>query len=487
METLIRDIRYGIRSLLKRPAFTAVVVLVLALGIGANTAIFTVVNAVLLQPPPYPEPDRLLRVFSALGRENIRETGGTVFAPDFVEWSTQCHTCEHLGAYTLPWPSNLTGGAEPDRVRVARVSYDLFATLAILPLLGRPFTPDEAARPVFTSKSTAAAVNTSVVLGYSLWQRRFGADKAVLGKTVKIEGDNCTIVGVMPAGFKFPNEADAWLPVSLGTKRDNRFLNVVARLRAGVTPSQAQAELETIARRLGQEFPITNRELSVDVVPLQQSMVGEVRPVLLIFFGAVSFVLLIACANVASLLLASAATRQREMAIRAALGASRLRIVRQLLSESVLLSLLGGALGLLLATWIVNRTRSGPAIGEIGSEFHAQRRFQPIGRRRRPSSFAELVGGFGDRTVAGVVDWRWPAGQELCSFARHSIRFRFRAGFDREHYFAGSLVSNDGFSKELLSAGVGPNCVATRSAGRQRCERLATRQQRRPHSRRSDH
>jgi len=354
METLIRDIRYGIRSLLKRPAFTAVVVLVLALGIGANTAIFTVVNAVLLQPPPYPEPDRLLRVFSALGRENIRETGGTVFAPDFVEWSTQCHTCEHLGAYTLPWPSNLTGGAEPDRVRVARVSYDLFATLAILPLLGRPFTPDEAARPVFTSKSTAAAVNTSVVLGYSLWQRRFGADKAVLGKTVKIEGDNCTIVGVMPAGFKFPNEADAWLPVSLGTKRDNRFLNVVARLRAGVTPSQAQAELETIARRLGQEFPITNRELSVDVVPLQQSMVGEVRPVLLIFFGAVSFVLLIACANVASLLLASAATRQREMAIRAALGASRLRIVRQLLSESVLLSLLGGALGLLLATWIVN-------------------------------------------------------------------------------------------------------------------------------------
>jgi putative ABC transport system permease protein len=354
MESLLRDIRYAVRSLSKRPAFTVMVVLVLALGIGATTAIFTVVNAVLLRPLPYPEADRLVRVFSSLQRENIRETEGTVFGPDFVEWRAQCQTCEHLGAYTLAWPSNLTGGAEPDRVRVSRVSDDLFATLGIQPLLGRTFLREEAARPVFTNESANAPTNSAVVLGYSLWQKRFGADKAVLGKAVKIEGDDCTIVGVMPAGFKFPDEADAWLPVSLGTKRDNRFLRVVARLQAGVTPAQANAEFETIAARLGQEFPKTNQGLGIDVVALQQSIVGEVRPALLIFLGAVSFVLLIACANVASLLLARAATRQREMAIRAALGASRWKIVRQLLSESVLLSLLGGGLGLLLAVWILN-------------------------------------------------------------------------------------------------------------------------------------
>jgi len=351
-DEMFQDLSYGVRMLLKRPAFSAVVILVLALGIGATTAIFSVVNGVLLRPLPYPEPDRLMTVFSAPEKDSAMSIN-TVTGPDYVEWRNQCHSCAEMAAHTGAQPGNLTGGAEPDRVRVGRVTGSLFATLGVQPILGRAFLPEETGRLLFNSDS-ATTGNTAVILSYGLWQRRFGADQAIIGKTVKVEGDPCAVIGVMPEGFNYPDEADVWLPVALNPKRNNAYLHVIARLQSGVTPAQAQAELTTIARRAAPEAADNNQAPGVNVVPLQEHLVGNVRPSLLIFLGAVSFVLLIACANVANLLLARAATRQKEMAIRAALGAGRSRIVRQLLTESLLIGLLGGGLGLLLAFGILN-------------------------------------------------------------------------------------------------------------------------------------
>ena len=349
LETLLQDLRFGLRMMRKNPGFSLIAILTLALGIGATSAIFSVVNAVLLRPLPFPEPDRLM-VYSAFEQDSRHGRINALTGSVLVEWRNRCSSCVQMAAYIEAQPGNLTGGAEPERVRIARITENLFATLGVRPLLGRTFLPEEIGRPS-SGGDDQQNNSTVVILSYGLWQRRFGADPSVIGKTVKVEGDVCAVVGVMPEGFKFPDEADAWLPITLSPMRND--LNLIARLQPRVTPAQAQAELTTLAHRLQQEASQKNRTLHANLIPLQEQIVGDVRSALLIFLGAVSFVLLIACANVANLLLARAATRQKEMAVRAALGASRLRIIRQLLTESLLLALAGGVFGLWLASGVL--------------------------------------------------------------------------------------------------------------------------------------
>jgi putative ABC transport system permease protein len=351
MGTLIQDLRYGARMLLRSPGFTVVVVLALALGIGANTAIFSVVNAVLLRPLPYDEPEQLVMIW---GYSRINDdTRGVLSAPDARDLRDQSQTLEYVAPYQQSG-TTLTSGDETERVYGANVPADIFPLLRTKPLLGRTFTREE---DVIGGPSV-------IVISQGLWQRSLGSDPAVIGKEIKLGNKPYTVVGVMPADFRFPirsERPDFWMPISSSPSfiaakdaRGSRSLRVVARLKPGVTQAQARSELDTIARRMEAQYPDTNTGISFDPTPLHDDVVSDIKPALLVILGAVAFVLLIACANVANLLLARGAARQKEIAIRTALGAGRLRIVRQLLTESVLLSLIGGGLGLLLAMWGVD-------------------------------------------------------------------------------------------------------------------------------------
>jgi putative ABC transport system permease protein len=363
MQTVWQDLRYGARMSLKRPVLTLIVSLTIAIGIGGNTAIFSVVNAVLLRPLPYDEADRLVHL---TGRSNNAETMSISY-PDFNDWREQNHVFESIGVYNFG-NYNLTTGGEPERLRVGQFSADLFTALRVRPALGRLFTNED-------DKPGAPSV---AVLSYELWQRRFGGDPNVLNQSLSLNDQQYTVVGVMRLGFRFTEKTEMWVPIGQlaaqqsWRERDNRpGLTAVARLKNGVTIEQARSELDAIAARLEQQYPQSNKNIRVRIIPLLENYVRDVRSALWILLGAVGLVLLIACANVANLLLGHAATRQREIAVRLALGATRWRVIRQMLTESLLLAVVGGALGLLLARWgvkliVASSASSIPRVNEIG-------------------------------------------------------------------------------------------------------------------------
>ncbi len=358
---MITDLRYAFRMLLKSPGFSSIAIITLALGIGANAAIFSVVNAVLLRPLPFPHADQLVRIFGT--QPQLAKAPSS--PANFLDWQKQNQVFTGIAAYNGKG-FNAIGGEQPERLRGLAVSADLFSILQIQPRLGRAFSAEE----------DQAGRGDVIVISDTLWQRRFGGDRNVIGQTVILNDKNYTVVGVMPPGFAFPDiRTELWAPLAFDAKeaavRDTNYLAVIARLKPGVSFEQASAQMATLAHQQEIQNPKTNTGVGLRLVTLNDQIVGDIRPVLLVLLGAVGFVLLIACANVANLFLARAATRQKEMAIRSALGANRWRMIRLLLIESVLIALLGGGLGLFLAYWgidllVVLKPANLPRIAEIG-------------------------------------------------------------------------------------------------------------------------
>ena len=341
MNNLRQDLRYGLRMLIKNPGFTLIAIFTLAVGIGANTAIFSVLNEVVMRPLPYPEPDRLAMVWMNNTRINVAEDWHSW--PNYVDYRDQNRGFESIAAFNNA-SFNLTGEGEAVRVVGAWGTANLFSTLGVNPIRGR----------VFTTEEEEQGRGMVAVLGYGLWQRQFGGDPQVIGKNISLNGVTRTVIGVMPAGFNFPRkETELWIPITLNQQnrqqRGSFWIQAIGRMKRGVTIQQAQTEMSNIADRLQKQFPEMLGGYGSNIVAYQEQVIGNLKLVLLLLFGAVGFVLLIACTNVANLSLARAAAREKEIAIRTAMGAGRLRLVRQLLTESAVLALVGGTIGIILA------------------------------------------------------------------------------------------------------------------------------------------
>src|ERR1044072_2784523 len=330
METLLKDIRYGVRNLLKHPTFAATALITLAIGIGANTTIFSFVNGILLRPLPYPQSERLVVINETALKQGVPSM--SISFPNFLDWRAQNHVFADIAAYGLGRSFSLTGVGEPERIRGVAVSQGTFEILRVAPVLGRTFTAEE----------DKPNQDSLVILGHSLWQRRFGSNPQIVGQQITLNSRSRTIVGGMPPDFKFPDAAEVRGPLGLDTTmftRTDHGLGSIARLKDGVELGQAQAEMDVIARRIEEQNPVTKEGLGVTIGSMHTVLAGDYRKALLILLGVVGFVLLVASANVANLMLARTSARQKEFAVRAALGASRWRIVRQTLTEGLVVSL----------------------------------------------------------------------------------------------------------------------------------------------------